>query len=462
MKPWGLPRGVFIQKRDVMVYSSFLILFLFYFHVQAHALDNEALEWEERKSLTVFKLAPYISAVAAMNSDEPDDYDDEHGIDFSIPLFSKESMAECRDRRTAAEKEQEQRRIKKINEELIKDILTFMKKYPQFDEIIAATYTNNKKQNLGDIVKKIGDYFQQSREIDHADKFYDLSSKFYHSVYGSLEGNFDADLSKGYMHLDEYNKEVETNKPKKPTESMFYHLQQAVDGLSVPSPDEVADFASRDLIKIRDMIVRWYLYPKNIEDDIYFGSSKALACRVYAYGFVQKILTQAQCLKILTSAKRYDGSMTKTDLAKHLKALGFYGISQGMYQHNWVRADGFMIRVKRTVDYKAEFTIGITFMDPMKWKVDGTPKSLAQSFNGEKLIFNPDNEILKLAYDSNRRAVFVVPAFRKRDWQPFWFNKKQIDAMMKLAHFPLESFGTKNGKGYNTTNLENLLSFRNL
>jgi hypothetical protein len=206
---------------------------------------------------------------------------------------------------------------------------------------------------------------------------------------------------------------------------------------------------------------RWYLYPQNLKADTYYGQSNNLVRKIYAYDFIQRILKQAEAFKIFKNANCYDGSKKNTDLAKYLIKLGFHGIYQKFNQHNWIHSNGFMVRIKRIDNGQAQFTIGITFDNPINWNSDGTPHSLKKYNNSNALAdaiaFDENNEILKLAYDG--QAIFVIPAFRSRDWLPYWFNHQQIDIMMKCAHLSLNSFGIKIRECcYDTTKLEKLLT----
>ena len=445
-----------------MTHFIFLIssTLLFFFNAQAGTLDREQLDLEKRKALIVFNLDPYIADVRAMNSmDEDDCFEEEEDRGELSTDWMIESAEEWRQREAAKtdadrlaeklKKEQEQTRINNIEKEIAESVRRFIDKHPSDKKNLRTIYKAHKKDYLADISEKIGDHFRKIGRVDDADYFYDLAYK------GFLDyTNNGSQSSQGYMHLDLYNREIDETNPKRPTASLYYHLKQAVAALSVASSmDEVAEFSIKDLFKIRNMIFRWHLSAQALQVDTYYDPGNLIKM-VYARGFVSRVLKQAEAFKVFKNANRYDGSMTNTDLAKHLKKLGFCGVFQEHNQHNWVHSNGFMVRVKRINKGEAQFTVGLTLENPIVWNADGTPRFLKQHANGVKLVFDETNEVLKLAYDG--KAVFVVPAFRAF----YWFNAGQVDTMMKMAHFPLESFGRKTGPfSCNTKGVEALLSF---
>lgn len=444
-----------------MTQFIFLIFlsFLFLFNVQAATLDHEQLDSEINKTLTVFNLDPYIADVNAMNSmdDDFDEAEDRRELSTDWMIESAEEWRQSEAAKTDADrlaeklkKEAEQTRINNIEKEIVEGIRSFIIKHPSNKENLKAIYKEHKKDYWADISERIGDHFRKTGRIDDADYFYDLAYK------GFLDyTNNYSQSSQGYMHLELYNGEIAETKPTRPTPSLYYHLKQAVAALSAASSmDEVAAFSIKDLFKIRNMIFRWHLSAKALQVDTYYDPGN-LVKMVYARGFVSRVLKQAESFKVFKKATRYDGSMANVDLAKHLKKLGFYGVYQQFNQHNWVHSNGFMVRIKRIDNGQAQFTIGLTFENPIVWNTDGTPYVLKQHVNGTPIVFDETNEVLKLAYDG--KAVFVVPAFRTY----YWFNSGQVDTMMQFAHFPLTGgFGSKTGSySYNTKNVQALLSF---
>ncbi len=443
--------------------SHFIILlslsFVFLCNSQAKTVDQDQLDLEKNKALTVFNLGPYIADVNAMNSIGEDDYfeEDQRELNTDWMIESAEKWRQTEAAKTDADrlaeklkKEQEETRISKIEKEIGESIRRFIDKHPNDKANLITVYKAHKKAYLADISGKIGDHFRKIGRVDDADYFYDLAYKGFQDYTSN-----GSQSSQGYMHLDLYNREIAETKPKRPTASLYYHLKQAVAALSVASSmDEVAEFSIKDLFKIRNMIFRWHLSAQALQVDTYYDPGN-LVKMVYARGFVNRVLQQAEAFRVFKNANRYDGSMTNTDLAKYLKKLAFCGVWQAHSQHNWVHPNGFMVRVKRIDKGEAQFTIGLTFENPVVWNADGTPRSLKQHANGVKLVFDKTNEVLKLAYDG--KAVFVVPAFRAF----YWFNAGQVDPMMNMSHFPLaRGFGHKTGPfSYNTKAVEALLDF---
>ena len=440
------------------------VSFLFLFNVQAGTLDHEQLDLEKNKTLREFNLDPYIADVNAMNS-TGDDFDNNFGEEEEadrrelISDWVIESAEEWRQSEAAKtdadrlaeklKKEAEQTRINNIENEIVERIRSFIIKHPSDKKNLKVIYREHKKDYWADISARIGDHFRKMGRIDDADYFYDLAYK------GDLDytSNY-SQSSQGYMHLELYNREIAETKPKRPTASLYYNLKQAVAALSAASSmDEVAEFSIKDLFKIRNMIFRWHLSAQALQVDTYYAPGN-LVKMVYARGFVSRVLKQAEDFKVFKSANRYDGSMTNTDLAKYFKKLGFYGVLQEYNQHNWVHSNGFMVRIKRIDNGQAQFTIGLTFENPIVWNADGTPSALKQHADGTRIVFDETNEVLKLAYDG--KAVFVVPAFRSY----YWFNSGQVDTMMHHAHFPLTGgFGSK-AKRDPYKAVKDLLSFK--
>lgn len=157
-------------------------------------------------------------------------------------------------------------------------------------------------------------------------------------------------------------------------------------------------------------------------------------------------MNQARAFKVFKKADRYDGSSKDSDLAKYLKRLGFCGVWQSRYEHNWAHSsNGFIIRVKKNKRTSLfEYTIGLTLENPIRWKVDGKPDSLIMGRNGNALIFDETNEVCKLAL--NGSSVFLVPAFYSQPYLKRWYDQDlvHVKCMMSEAHFPLpEGFGRK-------------------
>lgn len=339
--------------------------------------------------------------------------------------------------------------------EIRERIRQFIKNKPNDKKDLITVYRKHKgRLSYADICGKIGDFFRQKKQVNDAVYFYDLAYVFY-TDNGSQ-------ISKGQMYLDLYDREIAENSPKRPTESLYFNLKQAIAAfkLALFTHNRCVFFFYKiiiELLEIRNMIVRWHFskvdaLPRNLIE------------LVYARGFVNKVLQQAKAFRVFingTKIRHYNGTESRTDLARYLKTLRFYGVYQDTYQHNWVHRDGFMVRVKSKKNFKArlpkgqaeftvEFTVGLTLDNPIEWNADGTPNSLKQKANDRPLVYDETNEILKLAYDGT--AVFVVPAFRAN----YWFDKRQVnvDTMMEKAHFKLKSFDV-NG----TTSL---LTFKNI
>ena len=424
-----------------------------FFNSQAKMVDQDQLDWDKNKALTVFNLDPIIAQVNEMNNfeGEEDDNFEEYQRELNTDWMQPEAEKTDADRLAEKlKKKKETREIIKIENDICESIRRFINKHPNDKENLKTMYKADGKLYLADICEKFGDHFRKIDRVDDADYFYDLANKGF-QVYTSNGSQ----SSQGYMHLGLYNREIAETKPKRPTASLYYHLKQAVAALSVASSmDEVAECSIKDLFKIRNMIFRWHLSAQALQVDTYYDPGN-LVKMVYARGFVNRVLQQAEAFRVFKNANRYDGSMTNTDLAKYLKKGGFCGVWQAHNQHNWVHPNGFMVRVKGIDKGKAQFTIGLTFENPVVWNADGTPRSLQQYPNGVKLVFDKTNEVLKLAYDG--KAVFVVPAFRAF----YWFNAGQVDPMMNMSHFPLaKGFGHKTGQfSYNTDDVKALLKF---
>lgn len=391
-------------------------------------------------------LDPYFDEVR--EKEAADNYSETDDIDDSCCLGDAMSSQSLRKLITSPStiSQSPVARINNKEKETRDSIRRFIKKYPHDKETLVDLYLDHKDEVFyyADICAVFGEHFHDLGRVDDADYFYNLDMNY--MMNGSKS-------SQGYMHLALYNREIAETTPISPTASLYFHLEQAVDALSLASStDEVARLAISDLLKIRNMIFRWHLSVKALQVDWYYGPGNLVKV-VYARGFVNRVLQQAKAFRVFRNAKRYDGSMTNTDLAKYLIKLGFYGVFQYDNQHNWVHRNGFMVRVKRIENVQTQFTVGLTFVNPIVWNADGTPHSLKKhAYSGMKLVFDETNEILKLAYDE--KAVFVVPAFRA--W--YWFNTRQVDTMMDKAHFPLKSFGCE--LTYDTEVVKALLTFK--
>ena len=86
------------------------------------------------------------------------------------------------------------------------------------------------------------------------------------------------------------------------------------------------------------------------------------------------------------------------------------GVYQGKYQHNWVHPCGWVVRVK-IVDRTTQYTIGLTFHNPIIWDSSKCPIRLLFDDDGKATIFNELNEIFKLALEGS--TPFIVPSFIK-------------------------------------------------
>jgi hypothetical protein len=335
-----------------LTHFIFLIFvsFLFLFNAQAATLDSEQLDLEKNKTLIVFNLDPYIADVNAMNSmgDDFGEEEDRREISTDWAEKSAEEWRQSEAAKTDADrlaeklkKEAEHARINNIENKIVERIRLFIIKHPSDKKNIKVIYKEHKKDYWADISARIGDHFRKTGRIDDADYFYDLAYK------GFLDYTHNgSQSSQGYMHLELYNREIAEKKPTRPTASLYYNLKQAVAALSAASSmDEVAEFSIKDLFKIRNMIFRWHLSAQALQVDTYYGTAN-LVKMVYARGFVNSVLKQAEIFKVFKNANRYDGSMTNADLAKYLKKLGFYGVYQEFNKHNWVHSNGFMVRIK--------------------------------------------------------------------------------------------------------------------
>jgi len=429
-----------------------VLIFFCLFSVESWSCDEEGLNYEKEKRLKRFSLSPYEEVVAAVNYVEDDGSEEnpftEHvDIDWKTILHVNEEELAAQKLRDA----ERQKEIDNVEKEILSKIHEFLTKHPTDQAALRSLHKKEREKltSWASMAGAIGDYFEEQKRIGDADYFYDLAARGveYSQNYGPS--------SQGRMHLALYNQEVST-KPKRPTSGLLVHIQKTIEAFCMTNGfDEVAEFAIRDLIKERNMLVRWHVSASGVSNDDYYGLN-GLVTKVYVKNFVQGVLEKAQFLRPLQRAKRYDGSLKNTDLAKHLKDLGFCGVYQEYNQHNWVHPDGFVVRVKRIDNGAAQFTVGLTFVNPIVWTNDGKPQALGLHPNKKIIAFDEENEILKLAYDGN--APFVVPAFRFY----YWHDKSQIDDMMKLAHFSLpDGFGKKVGPySYDTKSVKNLLRFK--
>ena len=418
-------------------------------------LDQDQINFERGKSLPVLDIRPYIADVQTVNSMVTEDFDN---TVLNYYAFEDDQQELRRnDAEILAQKlkeEEEDNRIESIEKLIFGGIRKFTERNPHHKEAIETIgckvgyavgwvdvvlpYSYKvQKDCYADLVANIGNHFKNS-SYDDADYFYDLSRRGFsdYTMNGSQS-------SQGYMHLDLYNGEISKTKPQQPTASLYYHLTRAITALSAASiTDEVAEFSFSYLVRIRDMIVRWHLSLQSLSDTSSY--SRMLTKTVYAHGFVDWILNQAKIFKQkFCFAKRYDGSKTNADLAKHLIDFGFCGVYQQHNQHNWVHPNGFMVRVKiNRYDHHAEYTIGLTAENPIVWSTDRkpTPRNLVQLWDDSYLVFDKTNEVLKLACDwiSKHKTVYLVPAFRAQKKHWFDSNVTQVNPMMQMAHFPLQ------------------------
>ncbi|RZI46962.1 hypothetical protein [Candidatus Finniella inopinata] len=432
----------------------------------AYAVDDEAVNLEQNKALVPFSLADAEREVEIMNA--CDNYDDPNEPQITeeqhkyLAAQMCESYLEEEAAKTPAQRAEEKKKKresdrkfaeerKKIEDGILVKIKGFLAKHPADKGKMGQIFKTKEFQYWADFCEKAGDHLWKQKRYDDADYFYDLSA-----LGLNIYTQNGAASSQFRMHLEQLNQEIIVAKPKCPTPSMFHNIQQAIwAGYDASGcNDEVAESALFGLKQHRGHIIRWHLSHQHVSQNVYLREI------AYAYDFVDKILSQASSLSRLRNAKRYDGSLASADLAKHLIDLGFWGIKQGQYEHNWVREDNIMIRVKskpvyaKPGQYAAEFTIGITAENPIVWDANGRPISLATGADGYALAFDENNEVFKLAYDKG--AVFVVPSrkFAAR-WNQFGFS----NAMMGCSHFPLPGgFGDARNY-YSTKQAENQLSF---
>jgi|GEM_PF-3557842 len=423
----------------------------------AAGVDEDALRRERNKVLVLFSLEPYEQDVRNMN--KCDNYDDpnepvwtaEQGLNWAQQAYkghlrreaARSPAQKAEEKRLEAEREEKERKItKEIEDKILQKILAFSTSHPSDKKKMHEILKAGKFQHWADFCEKAGDHFWKQKRHDDADYFYDLAGM----GVGRYTQNY-APSSQGRMHLELYNQELTVNRPNQPTPSLFHNLQQAIWAFYDAGycNDEVAEFALSGLKQQRNHIVRWHLSHQHVSRNVY------LAEIAYAYDFVDRILSQASSLSLLRHAKRYDGSLASADLAKHLIDLGFWGIWQGKYEHNWVRPDGLMVRVKSKPvagnprQYAAEFTIGITAENPIIWGANKQPVALKKYADGSDVAFDEDNEVLKLAYDG--KFVSVVPSRKVAvRWHRFGFS----DAMMRQSHFTLPG-GFGDAKNYYST-----------
>ena len=447
------------------------------YSTSSYAFDSDALQREQNKSLQLFSLEPYEQEVQAMNAYHPEDDWDEPSLteeqhrqlrQQTLEDHRQSEDAKTPEQRAAEERrrresdEKERRMTQEIEDKILTKILAFCKTNPT-DENALVTISNTQQfRYWADFCDALGDYFWKQKRHDDADYFYDLAN-----LGVGIYTQNSVPSSQGRMHLGQYNQELATTHPTRPTPSMFHNLQQTIQAFhyAIDCMDEVAEFCLPDLKQLMKHMSRWHL------SNPYVATNPILTRIAYAYDFVDRVLSQAASLAHLRYAKRYDGSLAGADLAKRLIDQGFFGIWQNQYEHNWVRPDGLMVRVKskpiigKPGKYAAEFTIGITARNPLIWDASGQPVRLAYYAQNERNIlgnypensviaFDEDNEMFKLAYEG--KTVWVVPSRKvARRWRESAF----CGEMMKRAHFSLAGgFGDARNH-FNTKKVESLLSF---
>ncbi|MDP2193821.1 MAG: hypothetical protein Q8K36_04790, partial [Alphaproteobacteria bacterium] len=357
-----------------------------------------------------------------------------------------------------ASNEAHQKQCALVEGKILQGIRGFLKKHKGQSRILKAQI-NIKEKNMAEIAKAIGDFYS-STNTEWADYFYTLSATSF-KIYSENE----AVLALRDMYIREYSGEIAQNNPRKPTASLFNHLkliikacEQLLDFGDANDQWMVAACALPDLYKLRSMIVRWHVSAVDMQHDLYYGPH-GLLNRIYTRQFIESVLSQAEFLLPIRQADRYDASDSDSNLLKLLKQRGFYGVYQSQFAHNWVHPSGWVVRVK-VRNGRTEYTIGLSFQNPIMWDAHNRPVRLALYPDGSTIAFNKYNEIVKLAFDGN--APFIIPAFL--DY--YWYDRSVLDEMMRIAHFHLPNgFGTKkrypqtNHFYYSLTEVESLLTF---
>ena len=196
--------------------------------------------------------------------------------------------------------------------------------------------------------------------------------------------------------IDKYNEFIQI-KNTSPTADTFLLVQGALHFLngiqSLENPQTVfAQKLTSELKKVRNHMVRWPLSPQGIVEDTYFPRGD-LARMVYHRTFIDQLLSDLEKLGSLSQIDKYQGRKNiqsktsdleqNTDLADLLYHHGFYGVEgfcNNHYQHTWIHPNGFIVRTKKSAHTGGwEFTLGLTFINPLNWKKSNWEQTRATS-----------------------------------------------------------------------------------
>ena len=373
-----------------------------------------------------------------------------------------------------------------VEKSIIQKIKEFINNNPSYkhkiNEIKEQYLADCKKSNAiffpFDLADKLAKYFRTQGQTALAIYFYKLAAS---SMYSQgYEG-----LSIAETLVEYYNRVVKKTRPKRPTSALFGALVEAIkynDCASGPYLIEGLGSARNSKLKpCRDAMVRWPLCPEKIINDPYYAKN-ALLNKIYAKGFVDKFLKDTSKIKKIWPLKKFNGSNHEDNIFHQLYEQGFAcskGFCGGQPQYILVNEQGYLVRIKRSKKFERwEFTIGLSFKNPIEWK-DGYPHRLLMpsdipddgtQFSRDKncfynLLSFEQNEMIKIVLVHD--LIMIIPGsyFRTCNHENFdyWANYKiDANALMDRAHRSIKPIGRSgNKKGLrDTRKIDDFLSFK--
>ncbi len=396
--------------------------------------NYDPMEYEKRKVLQKFDLQKSINGFNEYQ--EPDDRLDMSGFNRLIPVFDPEDDLP---QHAGNSLEMEANIQQEIDDELQPYISNSIHKEKLLkiqNDFIKSKSEKGEEVLASDLAFSIADFLGKNGNVEHSVYFYNLAGR-------SMRSNLEEYLAIGAMLVANYNNIVATSKPNAPNSIIFGLVQKALKYFRI-SGEEVGQYCADDLVKIRNLMVRWPISPKKIMDDQFYGAG-ALGAKIYGTKFVDDLINDVRKFNRIFSAFKYVNSTEANgDLFTALADAGFYGVTKFFHnnpQYVWVSPRGYVVRIKMTKENKWQFTVGLTHVNPFFWNKNSP---VSEKKRSDLLVKNteyfskaneyPDvttyeyNEIFKIVVDDD--LVMIIPAFRNF----YWANYAEINPMMEKAH----------------------------
>lgn len=293
----------------------------------------------------------------------------------------------------------------------------------------------------------LADFLLHAGQIETAVKLFNMAAM-------SLRNCADECIETGFKLLYHFNTIVDIEKPRRPTSILFSLIQQAIKIFDNYELDSYFD--TEEMIRVRNMMVRWPISPYALSIDDYYGKN-ALLKKLYAENFVDSLLLDVKRMNRIFSAKRYDDSTLPSNLYTALRSAGFVEM-QGNHvykthkQFIWASPKGYVVRVKKNEKQKWEYTVGLTYFDLLRLSGKNYVKTTKRDFPSgtcdyfagissyDDLASYQANEICKVIVDGS--LVMIAPSTKAYFWvydtPPYESLKngepRYKDVVMGLAH----------------------------